>query len=64
MMLLLKIVDEGLVALVALGSQCAYLDEGVGASADGRSDQNGPVAVHSLCDYVHDLHHVLCVGHR
>ena len=57
----LKLIYESLVALVALGGKCSYLYEGVGASADGRRYQNGPVAVYGLDYDVNDLGHVLCI---
>ena len=50
MVLLLEFVDEGFVTLVALRSKGSYLYECVGSSADGRRNEDGPVAVNCV-DY-------------
>ena len=52
-MLDLELVNEGFVAVVALGGQGAYLNEGVCAAADGRCDKDSPVSVYRLGDDVH-----------
>ena len=53
-MLLLILVYDTLVSLVPRRSQTAGPDEGVGKAADGRTDQNGPVPVHSLGHDIRD----------
>ena len=55
----LKSVYQGLVFLIPLGCKVSYPDEGVGASADCRDDQNGPVPFNGLGYDVHHLGHCI-----
>ena len=64
MVSLLEPVNQFLVALVSLRGECAYLYEGVRASAYGRCNEDGPVAVHCIGDNLHYLGHVPGVRYR
>ena len=63
-MALLQLVDEGPVAVIAAGRPMADFNQGIGAFADGRADQDGAVALDGCGDDIDHPAHGAGIGDR